>query len=126
MALRAIDVGEHRADKYFTLYACPGTAGVNALNQSWQSQGMQYSLLWIFPPFYLIGEAIQKLISARVDAILIVPKGVRNWTPLLAGLPIQASQSIGGKNAVTFGAQVPAYMRAEQFHLHLRAMLVLF
>ena len=32
-------------------------------------------LLWVFPPFELVGQVIGKLVFEQTDAILIVPNG---------------------------------------------------
>jgi hypothetical protein len=79
-----------------------------------------------FPRFYLVADAILTLMQHRLDAVLVVPCGVRSWTPLLARLPVAASQHLSGPNLVILGRHVPAYMRAPTYNLHLRALLVLF
>jgi hypothetical protein len=86
---------EHKASSFFSLYACPGTSGVNALYLDWRvslppvsAAPLQPSLLWVFPPFYLIADAILKLMQHRLDAVLVIPCWLRSWTPLLARLPV--------------------------------------
>jgi hypothetical protein len=124
---------EHKAPQFFSLYACPGTSGVNALYLDLRvslppvsAAIPRPSLLWVFPPFYLIADAILKVMQHRLNAVLVIPCGVRSWTPLLARLPVVASQHLSGPNLVILGRHVPAYMRAPTYHLHLQALLVLF
>jgi hypothetical protein len=51
---------EHKAPLFFTLYACPGTLGVKALNQEWKNRAPlgKSTLLRVFPPFYLMRDLI--------------------------------------------------------------------
>ena len=46
------------------------------------------SMLWVFPPFPLVGCVISKLLVERVNAILVVPVFMRYWTAMLRQLPI--------------------------------------
>jgi len=45
---------EHKAPLFFTLYACPGTLGVNVSNHAWKDRApvANSTLLWIFPPIF--------------------------------------------------------------------------
>ena len=53
---------------------------------------MQYgqALLWVFPPFPLIGAVINKLLLEQVNAIVILPRFLRFWTAMLRKLPVFA------------------------------------
>jgi hypothetical protein len=53
------NMGEHKSERYYSLYACPGSFGVDAMRQSWSSQfyfefhcgncGRWRLLHWLFP-----------------------------------------------------------------------------
>ena len=78
----------HKAAKYFTMAYTPKTLGVNALLQDWHKLGNSHGrvLLWVFPPFQLIGDTLKKLAQQRLDAILILPAWVCWWTPIVSTL----------------------------------------
>ena len=121
--------GEHRARRFFTPYACPGTQGVNALHYSWHRlhDMDERTLFWSFPPFYLIGDVLQKLRAEEVNTVLILPRTVKYWQPLLHALPVVASVPLSGiKNLFRIGSQAPRYMHMPGFRLHLMAYLVIF
>jgi hypothetical protein len=67
---------------FFSMLACPGTAGVNAFAHTWSGRG----LCWCFPPYPLIRRALDRLIAECVTACLVVPalKGAPYWPCLLA------------------------------------------
>ena len=81
----------HKHKKFFTSHFTPDTAGVDAMLQDWaclkDSQGRLQ--LWVFPPFQLVGQVIQKLLKHRSNAILLLPAWVCYWTTTLSSLPIQ-------------------------------------
>ena len=56
--------GQHTASRFYTLHYAPNCLGVNGLLQHWaldtQIQG-RHSLVWLFPPFSLIGQVLNKL-----------------------------------------------------------------
>ena len=51
-------------------------------------------LLWVFPPFELVGQVIGELVLEQTDAILIVPRFRRYWQVLLYSLPIIAQHEL--------------------------------
>lgn len=120
---------EHKADIYFTRFASPESSGVNALNQDWKYRTSSNGklLLWIFPPLYLIGETIKKLLEEKVAAILIVPKGVKYWTPIYNQLPIIDELSLSGrKNMFWYGSQLPRCLQQVFQNMHFKAARIEF
>ena len=118
---------EHVASLYYTKNTCPGALGTDALCHDWNrgivDKGRQ--LLWAFPPFYLIADCLNKIGQHKIDTILIVPKGVKSWTPLLRQLPVIAEISLSKQHAIcSIGSQAPAYMKLPGFKLHLKAVYI--
>ena len=58
----------HLCPKFYSLFHCPGSAGVDAFSTSWAG-----SNLWINPPFGLIGRVLTHLRQCSATATLIVP-----------------------------------------------------
>jgi hypothetical protein len=82
---------ERKASIFFTKFACEGSAGVNALNHSWQGRtnSVGRALLWVFPPFELIGASLTKLQQEQCDAIVVLPSwDNKYWLPLLMRLNV--------------------------------------
>ena len=69
---------------------------VNALNHDWQNKtdAVGRSLLWIFPLSELIGQAPNKLKLERVAAIVILPKWIRYWQPMIDEPRVVDSQDL--------------------------------
>ncbi|KAL4534489.1 hypothetical protein Ndes2526A_g05384 [Nannochloris sp. 'desiccata'] len=69
----------HQCPKFFSMYHCPGTSGVDAFAQDWGGENC-----WINPPFGLIGQVIRHLSLCKSQATLICPRWQgRPWWPLL-------------------------------------------
>ena len=69
-------------------------------------------LLWVFPPFEIVGEVIGKLQPEQTDAILVVPKFRRYWQVLLQSLPIVAQHELKYHNRLySIGYRAPVNMR---------------
>lgn len=122
-------VGEHKAEQLFSMNNSLSTSGVDALSQCWQNTHEDHGrkLLWAFPPFYLTLQVLSKIKAEGVDTILIVPRGVRSWTPCLLALPVKDRLSSSGPSLVCRrGSQAPAYFYKPEFWLHLVALLVKF
>ena len=67
---------QHVVSRYYTLYHAPQALAVNAMYQCWKQDARLHGkpgMVWVFPPFPLIGAVINKLLFENVDAILIVP-----------------------------------------------------
>ena len=106
----------HKASRYFTMAYTPNTLGVNALLQDWSQLGNSQGkvLLWVFPPFHLIGDTIKKLAQQRLDAILILPAWVCWWTPVVStlGSSKSAVQRLNyHKSMYVLGSRLPPGMR---------------
>ena len=61
----------HLCPKFFSLYHCPDTAGVNAFAFDWSGENA-----WINPPFSQMGRVVRHLRRCRAQATLICP-----WWP---------------------------------------------
>ena len=69
----------HLCSKFFSLYHCRGSHGVDAFTQEWGSDNC-----WINPPFGLIGQVIRHLRRCKAIATLICPYWPqRPWWPIL-------------------------------------------
>jgi hypothetical protein len=78
----------HKAPRFFTASPCHVGDGYDATIRDWGALG---SLVWVFPPVWLLREAISKILMHRCSAILLVASlGCHQW-PLLHQLPIKAS-----------------------------------
>lgn len=79
------------------------------------------------PTVLLIADMLQKLLNDRVNAILLLPKGVKTWTPLLNQLPVVATHSLSGRKGMfSFGAQVSPSLSLVMNRTHMKAFLVVF
>ena len=106
--------GHHKCHAYYTRYYSPGTLGVDALSQSWSRlPSGRHASAWIFPPVWLIGETLNKILDDQVCAILVLPAVTRYWTPLLRKLPITKAQRLAYRPGLYyFGSRAPAGMLA--------------
>jgi len=118
---------------FFTLYACSGTLGINAWNHAWKNRAPlgKSTLLWVFPPFYLIGDMLQKLLEVRVNAILLLPKGVKTWTlktllfKKLPVLEILETYSLSGRKGMfSLGAQAAPSRSQVMDRTHMNTNLI--
>lgn len=69
--------GQHQVSRFYSKFYGPGVLAVNAMYQDWAVDAVlpnRMPLLWVFPPFELVGEVIGKLQLEQTDAILVVPK----------------------------------------------------
>lgn len=108
--------GQHQVERFYTLHYAPGCLAVNAMHQCWARDAPiqnGHGLLWMFPPFELIGAVLNKLKVEQVDAILILPKHTRFWVSMLGSLPVIASHDLGFHMGLySVGSKVP-----ESWHL---------
>ena len=79
-------IGQHKAARFYTKYCGPVSVGINAMHADAPMHG--HSLLWLFPPFHLIGAVISKLLHEQVNLILIVPHFLRYWAAMIQQLPV--------------------------------------
>lgn len=84
-------------------------------------------LLWVFPPFDLIADVLNKVILERVDAILVLPKFIRFWQAMLKRLPCIASHVVKYHDKVyTIGSRAPKAMQDHKPVIHLTAYRICF
>ena len=63
---------------YVSWHPDPGAVAVDAFVQEWE----RYDLLYLFPPFSVIGRTMQKIRSSRSTAVLILPMWpTQAWWP---------------------------------------------
>ena len=121
--------GFYKASRYFTLYYTPKTLVVNAMHQDWHRLGNSTGrlLLWIFPPFQLIGPAIKELLACRLDAILLLPAWTGYWTAMLDKLPIKDSRALPyHRGMFVVGSRMPSNMQRSRLRCSLLAYKVAF
>jgi hypothetical protein len=66
---------------FFSATYCPGTAGVNAFNYSWNIEGVN----WVFPPLHMVGRALSFLKMCKGKGLFLVPQWKNTYFyPMLA------------------------------------------
>lgn len=65
------DVNNHKLEKFYSAYWCPGTSGVDAFAFDWFPFNC-----WIVPPIHLISRVIVYLKLCKGNGTLVIPK----WT----------------------------------------------
>jgi len=71
-------------------------------------------MLWVFPPFHLIGAVINKLLVEQTNAIVILPRFLRFWTAMLEQLPVFAIHELSYYSKLyTIGSGAPKYMQGQ-------------
>ena len=84
-------------------------------------------MVWLFPPFSLIGAALNKLRLEQVNAILIAPKYMRYWVSLMQQLPVVARHDLGfHKGLFSVGSKAPVQWRQTLPRIPLVAYLIKF
>ena len=104
----------HKHSKYYTLHYTPKTSGVDAMLQDWSKLANTAGrlLLWVFPPFQLVGAVIRKLLLHKASAILLVPAWTCYWTATLQELPIVDSCKLPFyKGMYVMGSRLPVSMQ---------------
>ena len=81
MASRA----NRQIDTYVSWHPQPGAKAIDAFSISWKE-----GLLYVFPPFSIIGQTISKIIQDDSDVILVVPDwNTQYWYPLAVNMADQ-------------------------------------
>ena len=104
----------HKHSKYYTLHYTPKTSGVDAMLQDWSglTNSAGRMLLWVFPPFHLVGAVIRKLLLHQTNAILLVPAWTCYWTAILHELPIVDSCNLPFyRGMYIMGSRLPVSMQ---------------
>ena len=119
----------HKHKRFYTAYFTPGTSGVDAMLQDWtsltNSQGKLQ--LWVFPPFYLAGQVIRKLLLHRTNAIMLLPARVCYWTAMLSSLPIRDECYLPYYSGMyILGSRLPPSMQQSGCPFSLKAYCVKF
>ena len=109
--------GQHQVSRYYSLFHTSGAIAANAMYQDWKRDACSRGkpgMLWVFPPFPLAGAVINKLMFAKVDAILILPRFMRFWAAMLQQMPVFAEYELPYYSKLyTIGSRAPKYMQAQ-------------
>lgn len=95
---------------FYSKYACPGTAGVNAFVQPWAQDSATGAmhLAYINGPFDKMGAIVRKIKDERVNCILIGLVWPRHWMAVLKRLPIRKAFLLSGRQDLCIpGPHVP-------------------
>ena len=111
---------EHVADAFYTKYHAPGSAGVNAWFQPWDTRTGQRQLAWVFPPATDAARAIDRLLTQPCHAILILPDGLHSWSWRMRQLPVVAEAALELADTQP-GPRASLGMQQGQWKLRLRA-----
>ena len=116
--------------RYYTLFHSPRALGANAMYQNWQHDECRHGLpgmLWVFPPFPLVGAGINKLLFEQVDTVLILRKFMRYWVPMLQQLPVVDEHELSWFDGMySIGSRAPDHMKSSKPAYVLAAYLVRF
>lgn len=119
----------HKASRYFTWHAAPGVLA-DGLLWHWKHLGdavASRALIWVFPPFHLLGEAIRKLMESQMDAILVTPAWYGPWESLLHMLPIWDKLEVPYTPGMfMLGSRLPQIMHTSPPCYNLRAFRVVY
>lgn len=86
---------------------------------------MGRNLLWLLPPFRLVGQVLNKLLEEQADAILILPAWVCFWQDLLKRLPVIDQQRVDyHKSVFILGSRLPKEVLKNPPRFRLMAYLV--
>ena len=78
-----------QAERYFSLYAHPTSAGVDGFSQKWLNPDGTKAFCWVNGPFSMMGQVLRKIKEEQANCILIAPKWPKSWRSILfADLPI--------------------------------------
>jgi len=123
-AFAGIHTEFHKAAAFFTSTPAPLGLGCNALSQDWKVLG---DLVWVFPPVWLIEDAILRVAHFKCNSILVLPSFKRVEWHLLENLPIKSHQHIHPRPGMfLLGSKVPANMQNPEFTCALDCFLVRF
>jgi hypothetical protein len=117
----------HKAPTFYSLYLCPGTAGVDGFLQPWLTPTNPHPFCWVNGPFSDMAAIIRKLISERADCILIAPDWPKDWVAMLPTLPIRAEARLASYAGICIpGPRVdPAIQQSGRPKYALKAYLIL-
>jgi hypothetical protein len=114
----------HKAPKFFTASPCHVGEGHDATIRDWSVLG---SLVWVFPPPWLIREAIAKILRHRCNSILIVPNMGKHQQHLIALLPVKEHLGIPPHQGMfEYGSKFPMRKDTLQFLCNLDCFYVVF
>ncbi len=108
---------QHLVSKFYSLYFTPKALAASAMFQNWAKDACSHGrsgMLWVFPPFHLIGAVINKLLVEQTNAIVILPRFLRFWTAMLEQLPVFAIHELSYYSKLyTIGSGAPKYMQGQ-------------
>lgn len=102
----------------------------DGMYQNWARDAQvsnKQGVVWVFPPFHLIGPVLNKLVFEQVNAILILPSFMRYWVAMLHRFPVVAFHEMPyHANLYSIGSRAPASMQTNKPIYRLTAYLVRF
>jgi len=102
-----------KLEKYCSRWWNPGCWAVDAFTVSWEGENA-----WLCPPFYLIGDVLEKCKAEQMHGTLVIPEWRSAWWwPLMFGLG-------GGKATPGKGTDVPPKERGTLYQWDLPVELV--
>jgi hypothetical protein len=114
----------HKAHQFFTTSPCPVGCGFDATIRDWEPLG---PFVWVFPPVWLVREAIVQILRHECAAILIIPSMGRHHWPLVRQLPIQDALVVSPhKGMFQLGSHFPVHRLGKDFTCTLHCFLVHF
>ena len=102
---------QHHVSRFYSQYFTPAALAASAMFQNWAKDACSHGrsgMLWVFPPFRLIGAVINKLLAEQTNAIVILPRFLRFWTAMLKQLPVFAVHELSYYDKLyTIGSRAP-------------------
>ena len=104
-----------KVGKFFSLYHCPRSSGVNAFAQNWHGENVL-----MVPPVSAIGEALGHLLACKAKGVLVAPKwsSAYFWPLLLSrhSIFITDIKIFKGKNVLVHGLNKNSLLGAPYFN----------
>eukprot|EP00884_Botryococcus_braunii_P011539 jgi/Botrbrau1/20386/Bobra.0006s0047.1 len=112
----------HKAPKFFTATPCHVGLGWDAMIRDWAVLG---KLIWVFPPVWLIREALLKVKAQRCNCILLLPSLNPMLRELLRAVPVADTHVIlPHAGMFELGSTLPPAMKEPPFTSRLDCFLV--
>ncbi len=85
------DEGTWKTPVFYAPTWSPNAAAVDAFAQSWEGD---HQLLYMNPPFHLLGRVVQKIREEQANCVLVAPVWPRWWAVALRRLPVKARRRL--------------------------------
>ena len=115
--------GQHQVSRFYSLFHTPKALAANAMLQNCAKDASSHGrkgMLWVFPPFPLIGAVIIKLLAEQVNAIVVLPRFLLFWTATISQLPVLGVHELAYYHRLyTIGSRAPNYMQGQNKPIYL-------